>query len=184
MGNVETWKKIPGYPGYKISDRGRVASYRHVELRVLKPRVIGNRCSIQLRSTDGKKRTFQISHLVLWLFGDRPEGPCNYAFHINNDFSDNRIENLQWQTINHEEGNLVPVTLDGKEYVSVRDFANTVNKSYTTIYLLAKYGNGTVQLEHVKWNNRILILLSETKKMEQIASVGRPPKEKADAEKV
>lgn len=75
-------------------------------------------------------------------------------------------------------GQMIPAIINGKEYVSIHEFAKLVNKSYTTIYLLTKYGSrdGEILLESIEWNNRILVLLSEKSKMEQIAPVGHPPK--------
>ena len=75
---------------------------------------------------------------------------------------------------------MTPVIIDGKEYVTIQDFARLVNKSYMTVYLLARYGSRdeTIKLESIEWNNRRLILLSETEKMKQVAPIGHPPKEK------
>lgn len=72
-----------------------------------------------------------------------------------------------------------PVLIDGEEYVSIHDFARLVNKSYMTIYTLAKYGsrNGEIVLKSIMWNNRRLILLSEKNKIDEIPSVGHPRKE-------
>jgi len=74
-----------------------------------------------------------------------------------------------------------PVLINGEEYVSIKDFAELVNKSYMSIYMLAKYGtrNGKVQLKNIIWNSRRLILLSEQDKMKEIAPIGHPKKEEA-----
>ena len=75
---------------------------------------------------------------------------------------------------------MTPVIIDGKEYVTIQDFARLVNKRYMTVYLLARDGSRaeTIKLESIEWNNRRLILLSETEKMKQVAPIGHPPKEK------
>lgn len=181
---VERWRVVPGFPGYKVSDQGRVSSFRRVELRILQPRIIFGRYSIQLRNNDGKKRTLQIGALVLKVFGE--SNGEHRVFYINDDPSDNRLENLQWNRSNLtlKEGELEPVIIGDKEYVSIRDFAKLVNKSYQTIYLLARYGthNGDVKLENIVWNNRRLVLLSEQYKIENIAPVGRPKQEKVTNE--
>ncbi|MHA1302159.1 MAG: hypothetical protein ACTSPI_00455 [Candidatus Heimdallarchaeaceae archaeon] len=71
-----------------------------------------------------------------------------------------------------------PVLINGKEYVSIKDFAELVNKSYMTIYMLTKYGarNGKIKLENIEWNNRRLILLSEQDKIKEIPPIGHPKK--------
>ena len=75
---------------------------------------------------------------------------------------------------------MTPVLINGQEYVTIHDFAELVNRSYMTIYMLAKYGsrNGKITLENIEWNNRRLILLSERDKMNNIDPIGRPKKEK------
>ena len=77
---------------------------------------------------------------------------------------------------------LSSATIEGKEYLTVKDFANVVGRSYTTIYMLAKYGtmDGTMKLESIFWNNRLLILKSETEKIAKLPSAGRPIKEKTE----
>jgi len=71
-----------------------------------------------------------------------------------------------------------PVLINGEEYVSIKDFAELVNKSYMSIYMLAKYGtrNGKITLKNIMWNSRRLILLSEQDKMKEIAPIGHPKK--------
>ena len=75
-----------------------------------------------------------------------------------------------------------PVTIEGKEYVTIHDFARLVNKSYMTIYILAKYGSrdGIIRIKSIEWNYRRLILLSEQDKMKQIAPIGHPKKKKEE----
>ena len=72
-----------------------------------------------------------------------------------------------------------PVIIEDKEYVSIHDFAKLVNKSYMTIYVLAKYGsrNGEIKLKNIEWNSRRLILLSEAEKIAKIPTVGHPKKD-------
>ena len=72
------------------------------------------------------------------------------------------------------------VTIDGAEYMTVKDFANLVNKSYQLIYKLMKYDDQSLdhKLIHVYWNNKPLILVSESKHFENRKAVGRPKKTK------
>jgi hypothetical protein len=72
------------------------------------------------------------------------------------------------------------VVIDEKKYMTIKDFASLVNKSYQLIYKLMKYGDDTTnfKLEHIYWNNKPLILASEEKHFRNRKSVGRPRKEK------
>jgi len=71
-----------------------------------------------------------------------------------------------------------PVIVNGKKYLSVKDFALITNRSYTSIYMMSKYGfhDGSEPLKSINWNNRVLILLSEKNRVNQIKAVGRPRK--------
>lgn len=78
------------------------------------------------------------------------------------------------------DSNIEPVVIKGKKYVSIKEFGEIVSRSYTTIYMLARYGfrDGSEPLENIEWNSRILILLSEKDRIKEINPVGRPKKEK------
>ena len=68
------------------------------------------------------------------------------------------------------------VTINGEDYISVKDFAKAVNKSYPTIYHLAKYGSRSgFQLKSIMFKNLLLIPVTEIKNMKKnMPSVGRP----------
>jgi hypothetical protein len=115
----ETWRDIPGYEGsYQASTWGNIRSLtRIVQLnnewadtrwqygRILKTaaggRILANgqpdtRLSVVLRR-DGKSKTLRVHVLVaLTFFGERPDGMD--VCHNNGDNSDNRIENLRYDT--------------------------------------------------------------------------------------
>jgi hypothetical protein len=107
----EVWKPIPNYEGlYEVSSLGRVKSLsrkwisgnggkrNHGEI-IMKPFVTGkfrNYHTLEL-SKDGVKKTFKVHHLVAMAFLNHiPDGTTKLVTdHINNDQSDNRLENLQ-----------------------------------------------------------------------------------------
>lgn len=102
---MERWLPIPGYEGiYEVSDAGRVRSLDRLNAR-------GRRLAGKLRSLSVMpsghltvalnahrvRRTWSVHHLVLMAFvGPRPEGM--EACHWNDEPSDNRLENLRWDT--------------------------------------------------------------------------------------
>lgn len=104
----EIWKDIPNYEGlYQVSNLGSVKSLAKIKLnngkhpfttqdKILKPSVIRyNYLSIGLVKNNSKK-CFKIHQLVAMAFLNHT--PCGYkkvVDHINDNPSDNRVENLQ-----------------------------------------------------------------------------------------
>lgn len=102
----ETWKPVLGYEDlYEVSDLGRVRSLdrsfvnargenRTYSGKVLQSSV-GNRYHQVTLSMSGTRRSHHVHRLVLEAF----RGPCTedqVARHLNDDPSDNRLENLAW----------------------------------------------------------------------------------------
>lgn len=193
---METWKTIPEFPHYEVSNLGNV---RHKVKQLVRKTQIKNTHKTPYRVVcirlNGKIHVVKVSNLVLSAFvGPRPLSRIEFitSSHKNGNSLDDRLENLIWEPMSanmKRAKKFKPtrrsthlgkqVLIDGKEYVSIHDFARLVNKSYMTIYTLAKYGSrdGKITLKNILWNNRRLILLSEKEKIDQIPSVGHPRKE-------
>lgn len=109
MAETETWRPIPDWPGYEVSDLGRVRSTdRTVEVtgktpRRLRGRIIqsfpnpqDNRAMARL-SRRNFKRTHYVAVLVLSAFvGPRPDGM--ETCHNDGDATNDRLSNLRWDT--------------------------------------------------------------------------------------
>lgn len=101
----EEWRAIPGFEGhYEVSNCGRVRSLdrfsvtgRRLKGRVMKTRSgLGGHLSLNL-CKDGKATSAYVHRLVLTAFvGECPEGM--ECCHNNGDPTDNRLENLRWDT--------------------------------------------------------------------------------------
>lgn len=99
----ETWKPIPGYSMYEVSNRGQVRSWhnnkwgRRNEPLILKPQLRKNGyLHVSLRK-NGQTITALIHALVLTAF----IGPCPIDLeccHGNGDPADNLLSNLRWDT--------------------------------------------------------------------------------------
>ena len=102
----EVWKTYPRCPHYEVSSTGRVRSKDRVvktkhgrswlqKGRVLKPATNkNNRVSVRL-SEDGKKWSVQVSHMVAETFIRLRSDRFDVVRHLNDDPSDNRLENLR-----------------------------------------------------------------------------------------
>src|SRR5699024_1732822 len=102
----EVWKTYPRCPHYEVSSAGRVRSKDRVvktkhgrswlqKGRVLKPATNkNNRVSVRL-SADGKKWSVQVSHMVAETFIRLRSDRFDVVRHLNDDPSDNRLENLR-----------------------------------------------------------------------------------------
>jgi len=107
----ERWKRVTGFPAYEASDKGRVRSYWkqggfpgsmwHVAdepQRFLNPSIDeAGRPKIALVNEDGeKKQTFVGEAVLLAFVGEKPDGLI--VCHNNDDPTDNRLENLRYDT--------------------------------------------------------------------------------------
>lgn len=95
-------KQIPNYPGYAVTNDGRVwskprklADGRNWRGKWLKPGKDNNGYLIVGLCAQGKQYSCRVHYLVLQTFvGPCPEGmECR---HLNGDPADNRLSNLQW----------------------------------------------------------------------------------------
>lgn len=91
----EVWKSVPGFPGYEVSDRGRVRSFRVP--RILRAEVNGRgHASVWLMNSGLPKRQ-SVHRLVLLAFrGPAPAG--HEGCHGDGDLKNNRLDNLRWDT--------------------------------------------------------------------------------------
>lgn len=97
---LETWREIPGFPDYEVSDEGRVRSWKEGRDGGHGPRILR-----QMVSPDGYRHLFlyrdgrmfkmRVHSAVLLAFvGPCPEGEeCR---HLDSDPSNNRLDNLAW----------------------------------------------------------------------------------------
>lgn len=93
----ELWKQIPDFPDYRISNHGRVISYKRTISRILNPGIDGYGYKIVslCANEPNKKRICGIHRLVLASFGG-PKPADHEANHKDGIKTNNHINNLEW----------------------------------------------------------------------------------------
>ena len=105
----EIWKDIPDYEGmYQVSNLGRVKSLErlinrehkgkgnYIQKEILLSTPMSNKYKIASLWKNGKGKNFLVHQLMAMAFlNHKPNGHKIIIDHINNDSTDNRLENLQ-----------------------------------------------------------------------------------------
>jgi len=97
--NMETWKPIPGWPMYEVSDHGNVRRPNYRSGQTLKPDSNFGYMRVALWKND-KRKHYRIHNLVMLAFvGECPKGL--EVNHIDGNRANNRLTNLEYLT--HQE---------------------------------------------------------------------------------
>jgi len=93
----EQWLPVIGYEGaYEVSDQGRVRSL-HLG-RIMKTSFDNNYERISLRGRGGRGARVAVHRLVLEAFAGAPPSEDHFGLHLDDDTSNNRLDNLEWGT--------------------------------------------------------------------------------------
>lgn len=99
---IEAWKPIRGFPGYEISNYGRIRSYLRKSPIILKPNSRPNGYLKVDLYRGGTSYTKSIHRLVAETFIPNPTG-LPVVNHKDENRFNNRVDNLEWCT--HEYNN-------------------------------------------------------------------------------
>lgn len=98
INNKEVWRDIKNYEGlYEVSNFGNVRSLKFGKIKYLKPANNGFGYYHVILCKNGQKKYFKVHRLVANAFIENPNG-YNEINHIDEDKTNNKVENLEWCT--------------------------------------------------------------------------------------
>ena|SRR5215471_8346738 len=94
----EIWKPIITFPGYEVSNHGRIKSFRrYADGQILKPGLNNQGYLTVVLMLNGKMKSKSVHRLVAETFiGKQPEGM--QVSHLDGDSRNNYVTNLAWMT--------------------------------------------------------------------------------------
>jgi len=162
------WREIPGWSGYRVSNKGVVQSCKGFgpqgiipgRWRDLKPRPNKNKYLYVNPSQNGRAINIAVHHWVLIAFGlPRPDGM--EVRHKNGNRQDNRLENLSWAThVENEHDKIEHGTrCYGEDHgcsrlteIEVREIVRQIDDCGTSFRQLAKrFGVSEATIQHIAY---------------------------------
>ena len=101
--NMEVFKDIKGYPGYQISNYGRVWSVKRQKYLALTPNNCGY-LQVKMIAANGKRKGELVHRLVALMFLDNLEKKPEVD-HIDRNKQNNHVDNLRWLTKSENNSN-------------------------------------------------------------------------------
>jgi hypothetical protein len=122
----EEWRKVPGCPWYyEVSNLGRLRSLARIDRRgwrrkskILSPAD----AEFTVVNEDGTKEWHALAAMVLKAFVGPMPKDCRVARHLNDDRSDNKLENLAWGT---DADNIKDALHNGRSFASYGHLGKT-----------------------------------------------------------
>ena len=142
----EEWKDILGYPGYMVSNRGRIRAYaQSYHAWYLRKQYCNEVCDgrmyIILVNAEGKQKSLSVARIVAHAFCDGFSDEKNTVNHIDGNVQNNDATNLEW--VSQEENNIHAYrVLNRNPSVRRRSFSKIIlndRYEFKTVRALAKF---------------------------------------------
>ena len=136
-------KQIEGFPGYTITDDGKVISYKFKEPRVMKTWYQKSGYENIKLCKDNITYHFLIHRLVAEAFIPNPNNLLEVN-HKDKNRQNNRVENLEWSNRVdnlYDSYSTMTATRNFKECVLIREKDNIEIKSFQSVKAAAEYAN-------------------------------------------
>ena len=136
-------KEIKDFPGYTITDDGKVISYKYKKPRVMKTWLQKSGYENIKLCKNNITYHFLIHRLVAEAFLPNPNN-LPEVNHKNKNRSDNRVENLEWcSRIDNLYGSYATMnsTRNFRECILIKEKDNSIIKSFQSVKAAAEYAH-------------------------------------------
>lgn len=136
-------KEIKGFPGYTITDDGKVISYKYKEPRIMKTWLQKSGYENIKLCKENITYHFLIHRLVAEAFIPNPNN-LPEVNHKNKNRSDNRVENLEWcNRIDnlYDSYTTMSSTRNFRECVLIKESDNSIIGTFQSVKAAAEYAN-------------------------------------------
>ena len=135
--NCEIYLRMKDFPDYLACSDGSIVSCKNEKVRTLKPSKNKGGYYVVGLTVNAKTKTHYVHKLIAMAFlHHKPNGHKLVVDHIDNDKSNNRLDNLQ--IITNRENNSKDKKLGSSKYIGV-SFCKTRNKWKSAIYIMGKH---------------------------------------------
>lgn len=139
----ENWRPVVGFPGYEVSDKGRVRTLRKGNPRPRKPEIDKDGYSRLSIQRDGRYVHVLVHRLVCEAFNGPAPEDRTMCCHEDNDKTNNRPSNLRWDT---QAGNIADKLKHGTHQIGSKHGSSSCTEKDVEIVIDALRSGATLDV--------------------------------------